>query len=215
MNLSWPSFDMAFFGALFESAYSFPILIFGALFIVLLVLAFRGRDDELPHRRAEPAPRERAAATAPAPAAAPVAPAGAAAPAILVADDSLVARTKLGRLLEGAGFRVVLVADGVQALEALSGQFFSLLVTDLEMPNMDGLELISHVQGSLETEDLPIIAITGHDDFQARVRDVEGLYGIFKKPWNDRELLKRVGTLAGVRRPADAPFVPRTQEYSR
>lgn len=213
MNLSWPSFDMAFFGALFESAYSFPILIFGALFIVLLVLAFRGRDDELPHRRAEPAPRERAAA---APAAAPVAPAGAAAaPAILVADDSLVARTKLGRLLEGAGFRVVLVADGVQALEALSGQFFSLLVTDLEMPNMDGLELISHVQGSLETEDLPIIAITGHDDFQARVRDVEGLYGIFKKPWNDRELLKRVGTLAGVRRPADAPFVPRTQEYSR
>ena len=51
MNLSWPAFDLAFFGSLFSSVYSFPILIFGALFIVLLVLAFRGRDDELPHRR--------------------------------------------------------------------------------------------------------------------------------------------------------------------
>lgn len=205
MNLSWPAFDMGFFGSLFSSVYSFPILIFGALFIVLLVLAFRGRDDELPHRRpADPhdrphrAPEADAAppAVAPEP---PMAAAEAAVPAILVADDSMVARAKLGRLLQGAGYEVVLAADGVEALEALSRQFFSLLITDLEMPNMDGLELISNVQGSLETEDLPIIAITGHDDLQARVRDVEGLYGLFKKPWNDRDLLKRVSTLAHVR----------------
>jgi len=200
MNLSWPAFDMAFFGALFSSVYSFPILIFGALFIVLLVLAFRGRDDELPHRRADAAPP-------PAAAAAPVAraaPPAAGTPVILVADDSMVARAKLGRLLQGAGYEVVLAADGVEALEALSKRFFSLLITDLEMPNMDGLELISNVQGSLETEDLPIVAITGHDDLQARVRDVEGLYGLFKKPWNDRDLLRRVSTLAHVRplRPA-------------
>ncbi len=204
MNLSWPAFDTAFFGSLFSSVYSFPVLIFGALILVLLVLAFRGRDDELPHR---PARRPEAVvppvapvAVAPAPAAAEAAPT----PTILVADDSLVARTKLGRLLEGAGYQVVLTADGAEALEALSGRFFSLLITDLEMPNMDGLELISHVQGSLETEDLPIIAITGHDEFQARVRDFEGLYGLFRKPWNDRELLKRVAALAHVRVPATA-----------
>ncbi len=199
MNLSWPAFDMAFFGALFSSVYSFPILIFGALFIALLVLAFRGRDDELPHRRPEAEPPRAPAPAVPA-APEPRAPAPAAgAPVILVADDSMVARAKLGRLLQGAGYEVVLAADGVEALEALSKRFFSVLVTDLEMPNMDGLELISNVQGSLETEDLPIIAITGHDDFQARVRDVEGLYGIFKKPWNDRELLRRVSTLAHLR----------------
>lgn len=209
MNLSWPAFDLAFFGSLFSSVYSFPILIFGALFIVLLVLAFRGRDDELPHRRPDSAP-DAAASPARAPAAVPPqpqapAPAPAAGtPVILVADDSMVARAKLGRLLQGAGYEVVLAADGVEALEALSKRFFSLLITDLEMPNMDGLELISNVQGSLETEDLPIVAITGHDDLQARVRDVEGLYGLFKKPWNDRDLLKRVSTLAHVRplRPA-------------
>ena len=211
MNLSWPAFDLAFFGSLFSSVYSFPILIFGALFIVLLVLAFRGRDDELPHRRPDAAPSDRTpqapVAAAPPPAAGPEpqAPAPAAdVPVILVADDSMVARAKLGRLLQGAGYEVVLAADGVEALEAVSRRFFSLLITDLEMPNMDGLELISNVQGSLETEDLPIIAITGHDDLQARVRDVEGLYGLFKKPWNDRDLLKRVSTLAHVRplRPA-------------
>jgi FixJ family two-component response regulator len=46
---------------------------------------------------------------------------------------------------------------------------------------------------------LPIIAITGHDEMQARVHQVQGLYGIFKKPWNDRELLKRVETLSSLR----------------
>jgi DNA-binding response OmpR family regulator len=56
------------------------------------------------------------------------------------------------------------------------------------------------VQGSMETEDLPILAITGHDELSARVHDYQGLYGIFKKPWNDRELLKRVEALAALRK---------------
>jgi response regulator RpfG family c-di-GMP phosphodiesterase len=74
------------------------------------------------------------------------------------------------------------------------------LITDLEMPNKDGFELIAAVQGSIETEDMPVIAITGHDEMSARVHQVQGLYGIFKKPWNDRELLKRVETLATLRK---------------
>jgi CheY-like chemotaxis protein len=109
-----------------------------------------------------------------------------------------VVRTKLRRLLESAGHQVSLANDGVQALEQLAATPFSLLITDLEMPNMDGLQLIAAVQGSLETEDLPIIAITGHDELQARVHECQGLYGIYKKPWNDRELLKRVATLAAL-----------------
>lgn len=68
---------------------------------------------------------------------------------------------------------------------------------------MNGLELIAAVQGSIETEDIPIIAITGHDELQARVHDYQGLFGIFKKPWNDRELLKRVATLAVLRQKND------------
>ncbi|URI09216.1 response regulator [Aquincola tertiaricarbonis] len=120
-------------------------------------------------------------------------------PALLVVDDSAVVRAKLRKLLEGAGYRVVLANDGHEALAALPRDFFSVLITDLEMPNMGGVELIAHVQGSQETEDLPILAITGHDELQAHVRECQGLYGIFRKPWNDRELLRRVEALAGLR----------------
>ncbi len=119
--------------------------------------------------------------------------------AILVVDDSAVARAKLAKLLETAGYRVELAKDGLEAMEKLNLEFFAVLLTDLEMPNMNGLELIAAVQGSMETEDIPIIAITGHDELQARVHDYQGLFGIFKKPWNDRELLKRVATLSVLR----------------
>ena len=133
-------------------------------------------------------------AAAPAPAVDP--------PGVLVIDDSAVARTKLRRLLEGAGYRVEAASDGVEALEALARRSFAVMVTDLEMPRMDGFALIAAVQGGLDTEDLPIIAITGHDELQARVQDCKGLYGLFKKPWNDRELLKRVAALAALPKPA-------------
>jgi CheY-like chemotaxis protein len=119
-------------------------------------------------------------------------------------DDSAVARAKLRKLLEGAGYSVALANDGAQALEVLATGSFSVLITDLEMPNMNGFELIAAVQGNMDTEDMPIIAITGHDEMQARVHDCQGLYGIFKKPWNDRELLKRVATLVQMRNKAAA-----------
>jgi len=121
-------------------------------------------------------------------------------PMVLVADDSAVVRTKLKRLLEGAGFTVVQVNDGNEALAQLEDKpAIAVLITDLEMPNKDGFELIADVHGSLATEDLPVIAITGHDELHGRVGQIEGVYGIFKKPWNDRELLKRVESLVHLR----------------
>ncbi len=119
---------------------------------------------------------------------------------ILVVDDSAVPRAKLRKLFETQGYDVATANDGVEALEAIAKTKFSVVITDLEMPNMDGFELIAAIQGSLETEDLPVIAITGHDEMQARVHNIQGLYGIFKKPWNDRELLKRVDVLAAIRK---------------
>ena len=119
---------------------------------------------------------------------------------VLVVDDSAVPRAKLRKLFEAQGYSVVTANDGVQAMEAINKAKFSVIITDLEMPNMDGLELIAAIQGSLETEDIPVIAITGHEEMQARVHNIQGLYGIFKKPWNDRELLKRVDVLASLRK---------------
>ncbi len=119
---------------------------------------------------------------------------------ILVVDDSAVPRAKLKKLFESQGYQVTLANDGVHALEAIAKTRFSVIITDLEMPHMDGFELIAAIQGSLDTEDIPVIAITGHEEMQARVHNIQGLFGIFKKPWNDRELLKRVDVLASLKK---------------
>jgi CheY-like chemotaxis protein len=135
--------------------------------------------------------------TAPAPAPAPAAPVS-----LLVVDDSAVSRAKLRKLFEGAGYEVDLASDGEEALERIGSKPYAVLITDLEMPRVDGFQVIAAVQDSLDTEDLPIIAITGHEELSARVHDMKGLYGIFRKPWNDRELLKRVAAVSTLRRQA-------------
>ena len=213
----------------------FPLLIGGALLVLLLILAIDRDNDgdrDADARRSRTPPASRADRTAPfaktSPPASgqeratartrvpvppdwePVAPAAAetAAARVLVVDDSAVVRLKLRRLLEGAGYTVEVARNGLEALEVLPKAFVSVLVTDLEMPDMSGLELIASVHGSIETEDLPIIAITGHDELQSRVHDYAGLYGLFRKPWNDRDLLKRIEALAPLRRHADHPLLP-------
>ncbi|MFT7722399.1 MAG: response regulator [Roseateles sp.] len=205
-------------------AYLMPVLIAVPLAIIVLIAAFK-RDDYQPPREygtplppppvaLPPLPRSphagpsmaSAFVTAPTPMraptnSAPVAPAmPEGPPTLLIADDSAVVRAKLRRLLEGAGFAVLQVNDGNEALAELEARpEIAVLITDLEMPNKDGFELIADVHGSLATEDLPVIAITGHDELHGRVGQIEGVYGIFKKPWNDRELLKRVESLVHLR----------------
>ncbi|PZP27906.1 MAG: hypothetical protein DI603_20645 [Roseateles depolymerans] len=200
-------------------AYLMPVLIAIPLAVIVLIAAFK-RDDYrrppsdytpppapgqipgLPPLPGVPGPTMASPfVTAPTPMAPPpVVAEPPAAPVVLVADDSTVVRTKLRRLLEGAGLQVLQVNDGNEALAQLDARpEVAVLITDLEMPNKDGFELIADVRGAMATEDLPIIAITGHDELHGRVGQIEGVYGIFKKPWNDRELLKRVESLLPLR----------------
>lgn len=167
--------------------YLIPFCLIILLAVLLCVLGNRDGDDPavLDHQP-EPVP--------PPVAAEPEQP-----PLILVVDDSAVARVKLSRLFEGAGLRVQQARDGLEALSLLEQQPVSVMITDLEMPNMDGFDLIASVLGSIKTENIPIIAITGNDELQAKIQDIQGLFGIFKKPWNDRALLKRVEALIAVR----------------
>jgi|GEM_PF-421888 len=118
---------------------------------------------------------------------------------LLIVDDSAVVRAKLSKLLSGAGYAVTMARHGAEALEQLNQHWFAMMITDLEMPEMDGFELIAHVTNDIRTENLPIVAITGHEALQAKVQDARGLFGIFKKPWNDRELLARVAVLVQLR----------------
>jgi CheY-like chemotaxis protein len=161
-----------------------------------------GLDSPLARRfepRTEPAaglalPRRRASDRLPGPAAPTAGPIP-----VLIVDDSAVVRAKLGKLLTSNGYAVTAARHGADALEQLNHQWFAMMITDLEMPEMDGFELIEHVSGDLRTENMPVVAITGHEALQAKVQYAQGLYGIFKKPWNDRELLQRVGVLTQLR----------------
>ncbi len=118
---------------------------------------------------------------------------------LLLVDDSAVVRAKLRRLFEPAGYRVALARDGVEALQLLGQGRFALMVTDLEMPNLDGVGLIHAAQAHPSAATMPIMAITGHDDLQARLDECREICGIYRKPWIDEDLLGHVQTLVATR----------------
>lgn len=185
-----------------------PLLIAVPLAVLIWIITVRRgdhRDIGVPPPPMRPMPEIRRPGAAPVQAPAPVPPVSARPQPterlpLLLVDDSAVVRAKLMKLFQDAGYEAQTAKDGTEAMELIAKTRFGVLLTDLEMPNMDGFELIKAVQGGLETEDLPIIAITGHEELHARLHQIQGLYGMFHKPWNDRELLKRVETLAYMRR---------------
>ena len=89
------------------------------------------------------------------------------APLILVVDDEPQIRALLKTVLEREGYRVCVRPDGRSALEALASQDVSLLITDIRMPRMDGLELLEAARGV--RPDLGSIVITGFASTEAAV----------------------------------------------
>jgi chemosensory pili system protein ChpA (sensor histidine kinase/response regulator) len=79
---------------------------------------------------------------------------------ILLVDDSISVRTHVGRMLERAGFQVVLASDGVEARERLAEVAVDLVITDLEMPRMNGFELIQGLRRDAPTRTLPVVVLT-------------------------------------------------------
>jgi len=93
--------------------------------------------------------------------AAKVAPAGQR--AILVAEDSITARTLLKTILESAGYKVKTAVDGVEALAALRTEDFDLLVSDVDMPRMSGFELTAKVRADKKLAELPVVLVTAQE----------------------------------------------------
>jgi two-component system chemotaxis sensor kinase CheA len=92
---------------------------------------------------------------------------------VLVVDDSAVTRTLEKGILETAGYQVRVAQDGAAALELLQREPCDLVVTDVQMPRMDGFTLTERVRGDEQLRDLPVVLVTSLDSEDDRRRGVE------------------------------------------
>ena len=114
-------------------------------------------------------------------------------PGVLIVDDALSVRTSLLQLVKDAGFRAEAARDGVDAIDTLRSFRPDIVLTDLEMPNMNGIELTAHIRGRDDLKGLPVIMITSRSqDKHRRLAEQAGVDTYITKPYNDGELLHSI-----------------------
>ncbi|GIF14230.1 SpoIIE family protein phosphatase [Actinoplanes teichomyceticus] len=112
---------------------------------------------------------------------------------IVVADDNADMRDYLSRLLRSAGHRVTAVGDGRQALDAVRAAAPDLLVSDVMMPRLNGLELLAALRGDTRTAGIPVLMLSARAGEEASIEGLEaGADDYLFKPFSAAELLARV-----------------------
>jgi len=119
---------------------------------------------------------------------------------VLVVDDNPDLRTYVARILRAAGFAVVLARNGAEGLEMAKEQDPDVIVTDLMMPVVSGLDLIRMIREDEKLRGTPVILLTAKADEDTRIEGVErGADAYLSKPFNDRELLAEVRNLVALK----------------
>ena len=118
-------------------------------------------------------------------------------PLVLVVDDSITVRRVTQRLLQREGYRVSLAADGLQALERLQQERPTVVLSDIEMPRMDGFDLVRNIRNDPRLMDLPVIMITSRiaEKHREHAREL-GVDHYLGKPYSEDELLALVANYA-------------------
>jgi CheY-like chemotaxis protein len=117
---------------------------------------------------------------------------------VLVAEDNLVNQKLVVRMLEKRGHRVKVVDSGLAALEALEAERFDVVLMDVQMPEMDGLEATIKIRKKERDHGthVPIIAMTAHNMKGDRDRCLQaGMDGYISKPINAKELFEALERL--------------------
>jgi two-component system chemotaxis response regulator CheY len=111
----------------------------------------------------------------------------------MVVDDSPSVRQLMGFSLAAANYRVVEAANGEEALEKFEQEQVSMVITDLNMPKMDGIELIRKLRGGLASRFLPIVLLTSECEQENRQRSKDaGASAWLSKPFKPNQLLQMV-----------------------
>jgi DNA-binding NtrC family response regulator len=103
-------------------------------------------------------------------------------PHILLIDDEKIALTNLSHVLEREGYQITACMDGESGLQTMEKSAFDLVLTDLRMPGIDGMEVLKHIKAT--TPDVPVIMITGHATLDSAVDAMKaGAYHYIAKPF--------------------------------
>lgn len=114
----------------------------------------------------------------------------------LIVDDSLSARRSLAEFVQDIGYDIRMARDGIEALEVIETKKPDIILVDLEMPRMNGLELTSHIRSKTETQDIPVIMITSRSTEKHReMADTAGVNAYLTKPFSEDELLENIQNL--------------------
>jgi chemosensory pili system protein ChpA (sensor histidine kinase/response regulator) len=117
---------------------------------------------------------------------------------VVLVDDSISVRKFVGRMLEKAGYRVKLAADGLEALEIVTQTRCDLVVTDLEMPRTNGYELLAHLRQDVATRSIPVMVVTSRAGAKHRDRAIkEGAAAFMTKPVQEDQFITAVIRLIG------------------
>jgi two-component system, cell cycle response regulator len=104
---------------------------------------------------------------------------------LLVVDDNSMNRIMLSRYLTKLGYRSSLAENGRQALEKLQGEPFDLVLLDVQMPEMDGYQVLEHLKANPRLRDIPVIMISAVEELESVVKCIElGAQDYLPKPFN-------------------------------
>lgn len=113
-------------------------------------------------------------------------------PLVLVVDDSKTALLAATQALEGAPYRIKTALDGRVAWEKMIEERPALVITDLEMPGVDGIELLRRMRGDLRFLDVPVVLVTAHPFSSIKEGRENGVNGFLAKPYLPTELREQV-----------------------
>ena len=104
---------------------------------------------------------------------------------LLVVDDNSMNRIMLSRYITKLGYQAALAENGRQALEKLQGKPFDLVLLDVEMPEMDGYQVLEQLKANPRLRDIPVIMISAVEELESVVKCIElGAQDYLPKPFN-------------------------------
>jgi PleD family two-component response regulator len=111
---------------------------------------------------------------------------------VLLVDDSKMVRVKSSRLLASHGFQVVTAVDGIDALKQLEQCCPDLIITDVDMPGMDGFGLVNALRGNPRTQHIPLVMITSAEDRHREEALRVGVGLVMGKPYDEAALIAHI-----------------------